>query len=36
MKKDSFLVNRISVMSIEDMLMKHYNADFPERRCDDK
>ncbi len=35
-KRQSFLVNRISVISVEDMLMKHYNADFPERRCDDR
>ncbi|KAL0164586.1 hypothetical protein M9458_040339, partial [Cirrhinus mrigala] len=34
--RQSFLVNRISVISVEDMLMKHYNADFPERRCDDR
>lgn len=34
-KRQSFLVNRISVISVEDMLMKHYNAFFPER-CDDK
>ncbi|KAK0145621.1 hypothetical protein N1851_015479 [Merluccius polli] len=35
-KRQSFLVNHISVMSVEDMLMKHYNADFPERCCDDR
>ncbi len=35
-KRQSFLVNRISVISVEDMLMKHYNADFPERRCEDR
>ncbi|KAI4873910.1 hypothetical protein NFI96_023976, partial [Prochilodus magdalenae] len=31
-KRQSFFVNRISVVSIEDMLMRHYDADFPERR----
>lgn len=35
-QRQSFLVNCIAVTSIEDMLMKHYNADFLERRCDDK
>ena len=35
-KRQSFLVNHISVMSVENMLMKHYNADFPERCCDDR
>jgi len=35
-ERQSFLVNHISVMNIEDMLIKHYNADFPERRCDDR
>ena len=34
--QQSFLVNRISVMNIEDMLMKHHNADFPESQCDDR
>ncbi|KAL6461635.1 hypothetical protein MHYP_G00297790 [Metynnis hypsauchen] len=33
---ECFLANRISVSSIEDMLIGHYNADFPERRCEDK
>ena len=35
-ERQSFLVNRISVQSIEDMLTRHYDADFPERRCEDK
>lgn len=35
-ERQSFLVNRISVQSIEDMLIRHYDADFPERRCEDK
>ncbi|KAL7875500.1 hypothetical protein AOLI_G00104630 [Acnodon oligacanthus] len=35
-KRQCFLVNRISVSSTEDMPMRHYDADFPERQWEDK
>lgn len=35
-EKQDFLVNRISVLSIEDMLEKQYNTDFPERQYEER
>ncbi|KAJ8356219.1 hypothetical protein SKAU_G00190130 [Synaphobranchus kaupii] len=32
----SFTANRISVASIEELLIQHYNSDFSERSCEDK
>ncbi len=35
-KHTSVTVNRISIDSVEQMLIQQYNHDFPERNCDDK
>ncbi|KAI2661009.1 UvrABC system protein B [Labeo rohita] len=35
-KQASVTVNRISIESVEQMLIQQYNHDFPERNCDDK
>lgn len=35
-KVQSYSVNRISLVEVEELLVKQYNRDFPERSCEEK